>query len=97
MTLLVTALLTRTTQILPEHQQIHDTGRRGLLISAFLIVVLGFFPINAIPLLSIIVLLLLLPIFFALRVWVETAVSDEEAAKESDEKQKNIHVDNPVD
>jgi low temperature requirement protein LtrA len=77
MTLVTTALLTRTTQILPEHQRAHDIGRRGLFISALLIVALGFIPFDTIPLLSIIVLLLLLPVFFGLRVWVETVGTDE--------------------
>ena len=77
MTLVTTALLTRTTQILPEHQRVHDIGRRGLFISALLIVALGFIPVDTIPLLSIIVLLLLLPVFFGLRVWVETVGTDE--------------------
>lgn len=76
MTLIATAFLTRTTQILPEHQRVHDIGRRGLYISAALIIVLGFIPLDAIPLLSIMVLLLLTPVFFGMRVWVEVAGSD---------------------
>jgi low temperature requirement protein LtrA len=71
MTLVATAFLTRTTQILPEHQRIQDIGRRGLFISALLIMLLGIFPLGTIPLLSVIVLLLLTPIYFGLRVWVE--------------------------
>jgi len=71
LTLVTTALLTRTTQIQPEHQRIHVIGRRGLLISAILIIALGFIQFGTIPLLSIIVLLLLLPVYFGLRVWVE--------------------------
>jgi low temperature requirement protein LtrA len=77
MTLVATALLTRSTQILPEHQRVHDIGRRGLFISAILIVALGFIPFDTIPLLSIIVLLLLLPVFFGIRVWVETVGTDD--------------------
>ena len=86
MTLVTTALLTRTTQILPEHRRVHDIGRRGLFISAILIIALGFIPFDTIPLLSIIVLLLLLPVFFGIRIWVETVgtddVRDEELAVE---------------
>jgi len=82
LTLVTTALLTRTTQILPEHQPVHNIGRRGLFISAILVFLLGFIPLDIIPLLSVIVLLLLMPIFFGLRVWVETVgidgVTDEE-------------------
>ena len=72
LTLITTALLTRTTQTLPEHKRIHDIGRRGLLISAILIIALGFIQFDTIPLLSIILLLLLLPVYFGLRVWVGT-------------------------
>jgi len=77
MTLVTTALLTRTTQILPEHQRIHDIGRRGLFISVFLIVMLGFIPLNTIPLLGVLSLLLLVPIFFGVRVWVEMVGTDD--------------------
>jgi len=81
LTLITIALLTRTTQILPEHQSVHDIGRRGLFISAVLIVILGFIPLDTIPLLAVISLLLLMPIFFGLRVWVETVGADELQAK----------------
>lgn len=70
-TLVTTAFLTQTTQILPEHQRIHDIGRRGLFISALLILVLGFIPFSTTLFLSVIVLLLLTPIYFGLRVWLE--------------------------
>jgi len=82
LTLVAAALLTRTTQILPEHQRVHDIGRRGLFISALLIVTLGFIQFDTIPLLSIIVLLLLLPVFFGLRVWVETIGTDGATSEE---------------
>jgi low temperature requirement protein LtrA len=71
-TLVSTAFLTQTTQISPEHQRVHTVGRRGLFISALLIVILGFIPFNTIPFLSVIVLLLLTPIYFGLRVWLES-------------------------
>jgi low temperature requirement protein LtrA len=84
LTLFVTALLTRTTQILPEHQLVHDIGRRGLFLSAILVMLLGFIPLDTIPFLSLIVLPLLLPIFFGLRVWVETVGRDDETDEELD-------------
>jgi low temperature requirement protein LtrA len=71
-TLVSTAFLTQTTQILPEHQRVHAVGRRGLFISALLIIGLGFIPLGTIPFLSVIVLLLLTPIYFGLRVWLES-------------------------
>jgi low temperature requirement protein LtrA len=84
MTLVTTALLTRTTQILPEHQRVHDIGKRGLFVSAILILLLGFIPLETIPLFSVIVLLLLMPIFFGVRVWVETVGRDDETDEELD-------------
>ena len=77
MTLVATALLTRTTQILPEHKRVHDIGQRSLYISAGLIIALGFIPLDAIPLLGIMAFLLLTPVFIGIRVWVETIGSDD--------------------
>jgi len=82
LTLITTALLTRTTQILPEHQRVHNIGRRGLFISAILLILLGFIPLDTVPLLSLITLLLLMPIFFGLWVWVETVGIDDVTDKE---------------
>lgn len=84
LTLVTTALLTRTTQTLPEHQRVHDIGRRGLSISAILIMMLGFVPLNTIPLMSVIALLLLMPVFFGIRVWVETLSTDDDTHEELD-------------
>jgi len=75
LTLGVTALLSRTIRILPEHQRIHTIGRRGLYLSMILIMASGFIPLDTIPLLGIMVLLLLAPVFFGMRVWVEVAGS----------------------
>jgi low temperature requirement protein LtrA len=77
LTLVTTALLTRTTQILPEHQRVHEVGRQGLLVSAVLILLLGLIQLDIIPLLSAIAVLLLLPVFFGVRVWVETLGQDD--------------------
>lgn len=82
LTLVSTALLTRTTQILPEHQRIHDIGRRGLFISAVLVMVLGLIPLDTIPLLIAIAALLLMPVFFGIRVWVETLDTDDKTDEE---------------
>lgn len=75
--LVTTALLSRTTQILQEHQRIHNIGRRGLFISAVLIMLLGLISLKTISLLIAIAVLLLMPVFFGIRVWVETLGSDE--------------------
>ena len=77
LTLVTIVLLTRTTQILPEHQRVHQIGRRWLLISAILIMLLGFISLKTIPLLIAIAVLLLMPVFFGIRVWVETLGGDE--------------------
>jgi hypothetical protein len=45
---------------------------------------LGFIPLETIPLLSVIVLLLLMPIYFGVRVWVETVGRDDETDEELD-------------
>jgi len=82
LTLVSTALLTRTTQIPPEHQRIHDIGRRGLFISAVLVMLLGFISLETIPLLIAIAVLLLMPVFFGIRVWVETLGADDETDEE---------------
>jgi low temperature requirement protein LtrA len=80
--LATTAFLTRTTQIIPGHQRVHDIGRRGLFISAILIMMLGFISLDTIPLLGAMALLLLLPIFFGVRVWVEAVGMDNELSEE---------------
>lgn len=70
-TLLATAALSRSIQILPEHQAVHTVARRALIVSALLVVTLGFLELAIIPFLGIVVILLLSPVFFALRFWVE--------------------------
>ena len=77
LTLVSTALLTRTMQISPEHQRIHQIGRRGLFVSAVLILLLGLLQLSTIPLLISIRFFLLLPVFFGVRVWVEALGDDE--------------------
>ena len=82
--LVTTALLSRTTQILPEHQRVHDIGGRGLFLSAILIILLGFIPLDTIPLLSATALLLLMPVFFGLSVWIEILGTENETDVEMD-------------
>jgi hypothetical protein len=50
-----------------------------MLVSAVLIVPLGFFNLSIIPLLILLLLLMLAPIFYAFRVWVEEILGRDEA------------------
>jgi low temperature requirement protein LtrA len=65
------AVLTTTIQLNQIHQRTHRVGRRAMLVSAVLILLLGFTSLETIPLLIAAVLLLLAPISFAFRVWLE--------------------------
>ena len=64
------AILDNTIQIAPEHQQIHQAGRRVMVAAAVLIGLLGLTRLEAIPMLMILVLLMLAPIFTGLRSWL---------------------------
>jgi len=68
LTLASTAALMRTTQLEPQHVRIHKVGERVMFISAALVALLGFVNLETIPLLIAIVILLLMPVFFAFRV-----------------------------
>jgi low temperature requirement protein LtrA len=52
------------------YSHIHNSGLNALFVSSIGIVLLGFLQLNTIPILASIALLLLLPIYFALRVWL---------------------------
>jgi low temperature requirement protein LtrA len=52
------------------NSEIHIRGRNAILVSAVAVLLLGMLPIGTILTLTIIVLLLLLPVYFALRVWL---------------------------
>ena len=68
--LVTVALLSRTIQVSEENRPVHRAARRALLISSLIIVLLGFAPLGAIPLLLALDLLLLAPVFYALKIWV---------------------------
>ena len=69
-TLISVAVLTRTIQLDRVQQSTHRVGRRVMLASAIIVLLLGFTSLETIPLLIAVVLLLLAPIFFALKVWI---------------------------
>jgi low temperature requirement protein LtrA len=68
--LLSIATLDRTIQIAPEHRQTHRAGRRVMAAAAVLIGLLGLFSLEVIPMLAVLVLLMLAPIYTGLRRWL---------------------------
>ena len=64
------ALLTRTIQLTEEEKNFLRVGSRVTLISALLIFLLGITSLETIPLLIVVLLLLLAPVFFAFKVWL---------------------------
>lgn len=70
-TLISLGVLTRTIQLDRVQQSTLRVGRRVIFISAVLILLLGFASLETIPLLIVVVLLLLAPIFFTFRSWIE--------------------------
>lgn len=71
-TLLSIVLLIRTIKLSEEHRRIYRIGGRVMLISVVMIFLLGFLPIGVLPLLGLVVILLLAPVFSALKVWMGT-------------------------
>lgn len=65
-TLISTAVLMRTLKLSPERQRTRRVGGRVMLVSAVLIVLLGFSSLKIVSLLILLVLLLLAPVFFCL-------------------------------
>ena len=72
LTLLSTALLTRTIQFPKEHARIYKLSRRVMIVSAFLVFLLGVSSLETIPLLAVVLAMLLAPVFSGFRVWLET-------------------------
>jgi low temperature requirement protein LtrA len=68
--LLNIALLARTIQVSPEHRPAHRTAGRALLVSSLTIVLLGSTSLGTIPLLLLLNLLLLVPVFYAFKTWL---------------------------
>ena len=75
--LICAALLMRTIQIPEEHQRIYRTGGIVTLVSGLLVLLLGFTNIPAVPLLAILILLLLTPIFYGIKMWIEALGAEE--------------------
>ena len=67
MVLVSIALLTRTIQVSEETRPAYRTGGRALLLSSTVIVLLGFTNLSTIPLLLVLNLLLLAPVFYGFK------------------------------
>lgn len=75
--LICIALLMRSIQIPQEHQRLYRTGGIVTLVSGLIILLLGLTSIPTVPLLIVLVLLLLAPIFYGLKVWIDMLGAEE--------------------
>jgi FtsH-binding integral membrane protein len=75
------AFLMRTIQISEEHQRIYRRGSIFTVISGIAILLLGFSSLGAIPLLIIMVLLMLMPVFYGLKEYIRIS-SDEPSGED---------------
>jgi low temperature requirement protein LtrA len=64
-------LLTRTIEVNPEAQRIHRVAGRVVFLSSFVVLLLGFTSLSTVPLLVLVNLLMLAPVFFGFKAWVE--------------------------
>jgi low temperature requirement protein LtrA len=71
------ALLMRTIQIPERYRPMYRTGRIITLISGLVILLLGFTGLSTIPLLVILVLLMLTPVFYGIKVWIRVLGAEE--------------------
>jgi low temperature requirement protein LtrA len=76
-TLIAIALLMGTIQLEPRHLSLYRRAAMVTALSAALSLALGFLPLGAIPLLMILVLLMLLPVFYGFKVWVVALGAEE--------------------
>lgn len=77
LTLICIVLLMRIIQISDSYERIYRTGGIVTFVSCILVLVLGFFGIPIIPLLSILVLILLIPVFYGIKKWIQTLAAAE--------------------
>ena len=75
--LLAITMLMHTIQYSSENRRLYNAGGWSALISAILIVLLGLTHLEIIPLLIIVIVLLLAPVFYSFRVWVEMLETEE--------------------
>lgn len=72
--LLSIAIIHKTIKIPEQHQEVHRIPGRIILISALAALIPGFIEISTIPFLSLLILIMLLPIFFGARLWIKEQV-----------------------
>ena len=65
------ALLARTIQASEEVQAVNRSGGRALYLSSFVILLLGFTSLGTVPLLVLLVLLMLVPVFYGFKTWLQ--------------------------
>jgi low temperature requirement protein LtrA len=74
------ALLMRTIRIAPERQRNHGMAGRVALLSSFVILLLGFTNLSTIPLLVVLLLLMLAPVYYGFKTWIHTLGTGENAS-----------------
>jgi low temperature requirement protein LtrA len=75
--LICIALMMRAIQISEQYRPMYRTGGIVTLVSGLLILFLGFTGLSTIPLLIILVLLMLTPVFYGLKVWIQVLGAEE--------------------
>ena len=63
-------MLTRTIKVTPEQREVRHVAGRVVFLSSFLVLLLGLSSLSAVPLLALVNLLMLAPVFFGFKVWL---------------------------
>jgi low temperature requirement protein LtrA len=79
LTLVCIALMMRIIQSPEQYRPMYRTGGIVTLVSGLIILLLGFSGLSTIPLLIILILIMLTPVFYGLKVWI-TVLGAEEIA-----------------
>lgn len=77
LTLVCIAILMQSIQIPEAYYALYRRGGILTVVSSLLILVLGFSNLPAIPLLAILVILMLVPIFYGIKVWIQVLGAEE--------------------
>jgi low temperature requirement protein LtrA len=68
------AIIHRTIQLPEQNQKIHRIPERIIILSALAAIIPGFFEMNTILFLLLMILIMLMPIFFGIRLWVKEQI-----------------------
>ncbi len=71
------ALLMQSLQLPPEQVSLYRRGGMITLVASALILLLGLIPLATIPLLAILIILMLVPIFYGIKVWITVFGAEE--------------------